>query len=247
MSRRLLVDSQCRHQNETPDDYTVDFPYPIKADSLALVASDVVFTASQVSPGCDSLIIEQAGNENVAIMEPGDFSIAILKEALQKASPDATREIAFKDAGAANGPIVISSDYPFKIQAGIAVSRLLGLSRTAISGREPHGVKPVIASSTEQSDGKHQIEFANSVDTSAERYLVLCVDIAGGLESPIQAADGATAVILPGLVDVAQPFVCATSHREFRRLRITITRPDGSRYNFGNVDHRLEFVINKPT
>lgn len=249
MVRRLVIDSLCRRIDETVDDYTVEFSESLKADTLALVASDVPFSAWTVSDGCDLVVFEQAGVKHDIRLTHGNVpDIEGLALNLQNAINGVVSggSVAVNVDDADTGHLVVDSDSAFDVSATACTARLLGLRPRPVSGRDADSPTPV-SSVLDATDGRHRVRLPFEADLEPDRYLLLKLDVtAGALTSPAQASDGSVSVLRPGPIDIAHPFACATSRKAFDRMRVTITRIDGSRYDFRGRDHRLEFLIDGP-
>lgn len=249
MTKRLLIDSQCRHSDESSDNYTVDFSGLMKAKKIALVASHVDFTAQLFSDGCDSLSITSftaGGIEQVShhlSLEHGSpeagASAAALGTFVVGRLNASFAALGLPDFNAVmkDGRLRITSNARFGIRSGPSVARILGF-RTPASGRdEATGVQSRVEGA------QHVLDMPFKPEQATEPYLLLHLSIAGGLDVPVNASDGAVAVILPGKIDVAQPFYCSANPTEFERMTVKLLRLDGSRYDFNGGDHRLEFLI----
>ena len=244
MSGRLLVDSRCRLDGEEPDKYTVEFAGPLKAKSLALVSSDVPFSALTISDGCDTLTFEDNGIVRQVQLKhkklsTADEVVASLGSALNDTFPG--RGIAVSKS--ADNKVVIQSPDAFRVHTKSAsLARTLGLLPAPIRDLNT----PRYVTSTPSGNGQNTTTFKRTPDLEPEPYLLLQTNVAGSIASPVPSADGALAALLPGKIDVAQLLPCKTSWPDFWRMTITIVRIDGTRYDFNGFDHRLEFIINAP-
>lgn len=145
--------------------------------------------------------------------------------------------------------ISVTSPAAFRIRAYGSIANVLGIPSMPLSGfasvdGDTHSIESQAAAG-----GTYEVEFPRPVETDpvkVDPYLILSADVAGSLESPGTTGDGATSTILPGRQDIAQPLKCDMDRKEVDRIRITIKRVDGNKYDFRGYDHRLEFLIDGP-
>jgi hypothetical protein len=84
----------------------------------------------------------------------------------------------------------------------------------------------------------------HDIDVGKDRYLVLSLDVAGDLISNVPDIDRALSTVTEGQREYrTTAHVQITPSRTVDRLRVTIKRPSGASYDFGGLDHRLEFCI----
>ena len=247
MTQRLIIDSRCRRADDTPDRYTIDLVHPIKGERVSLVTSNVPLTAPTVSEGCDTFLFAPSSapigtwTRTIKIARGRMQDDAALATAVQTAFDASEPAAAPTVAVDAAGHLVFETNTPFRLAAGSSGSaRLLGLAPVPIAG-ENESVAP--SSDSVPVGARHSITAQFRIDREPETYLVLGLDIAGSLSSPVQATAGATAIVRSGWYDVAHPVACATIRRELTRIRVTFTRADGTRYDFDGADHVLEFDI----
>jgi hypothetical protein len=116
--------------------------------------------------------------------------------------------------------------------AGIATQRrVLGLAtRTAVR--------------SEWDGSLYTLTFPHPVSLVNERYLVLKMTGQAGLLSSAEHVDGALGILDPDLQAIKEPCtIVFNPKRTLRKVRFTITRPNGSRYDFRGRDHRLEIQV----
>lgn len=241
MPGRLVVDSRCRIPREDADNITVEFSSPLKAHTLSLASYNVPFSAPTVSTGCDQLTFENNGTagdvrmRHQALESVGDLA-ACLSQAINERFPGAGITV----ENDPSGRLVVTSPNPFRLSTlSSSVARLLGIPSAPLH-------KPELVQYTDSAPGedeKHTATFKHRPDLSPEPYLLLRTSVAGSETSPNPHAQDCMSVLLPGNIDVALPFPCTTSWSEFWRMTVTITRADGSRYDFDGADYRLEFLI----
>lgn len=243
--RRLVIDSRCRRSGESANAYTVDFASAVRAGTLELVRTFVPFTAPTLSSGCDTFMFAtQNTSDWIKVrMAHGDIGDGAelaerAESALQAAAPGQGTTVTLLD----DGRIQFTANTPFKVApATAAVAKVLGLTPPALAGRDEGRI--AARASIPGNDAVSALVTPFRADLSSETYLVLCVDVAGALESPMHAVSGRTAIVRPGWHDVAAPVKCATVRREMSRMNISLSRADGSPYDFQGSDHVLEFDI----
>ena len=251
MARRLVIDSRCRRSGETADAYTIDFPAPLRAESIELVKAFVPFVAPTISTGCDTFLVSFQDDPGADAewtrvrLDPGDVANAPdladrVQTALQNAVPNRAATVTI----VTDNRLRFSADSQFSIvPSTVSIAKLLGLRPPALAGRDEGRKVPQTSSPAPDVPNRHALDAQFRLDLSADTYLVLSLDVAGALESPMHAVSGCTALVQSGWQDVAVPVRCATVRREVSRMRVTITRADGSPYEFRGADNVLEFSV----
>ena len=167
-----------------------------------------------------------------------DDLTSCLSQAINERFPDAGVSVE-KDA---SGRLLITSPNAFRLSTpSSSVARLLGIPSAPLN-------KPELVQYTEsapRADANHSVTLKHRPDLSPEPYLLLRTSVAGSVASPNPHAEDCMSVLLPGNIDVALPLPCTTSWAEFWRMTVTVTRADGSRYDFDGSDYRLEFLIDE--
>jgi len=245
-TRRFVVDSRSRVPGEEPDQYTVRLTYPLTGVSgISLVGSNVPFSSRTIGRGNDTIHVVYLDGATKSFVE------AIM--AHTDAADDAALETAVRDAMPAD--IAVARDDagrftftravgPFALYGTGAVARLIGMNNhvpSALDGIRSRDAWGGIAS--EFDGAAHVAVAAYTPDRTQETYLLLTTSVGGSVESSEQAADGAMAVIGPGVVDVAHPVAAKPRTSEIHRMDIKITRPTGEPYDFAGRNHRLDFDI----
>ena len=244
MPGRLIIDSRSRLPSDDADNFTVEFPSPLQASTLSLASYNVPFSAPSVSKGCDQLTFELDGTagdvrlRHQTLENANDLALC-LEQAINDRFPDAGVTVEM----ATNDRLSVTSPKPFRLSTqSSSVARLFGVPSAPLNN--PELVQYTESATEEDQFGvKHTATFKHKPDLSPEPYLLLRTSVAGSVTSPNPHAQDCMSVLLPGNVDVAIPFPCTTSWSDFWRMTVTVTRADGSRYDFNGADYRLEFLI----
>lgn len=249
--RRLVVDSRFRMDGEEPDDYTVEFMKPLQnLKTISLVASNVTFSSLSIDRGNDTITVARAGGVTATTLPHGNLAdVAAVVSMLQSNLGPSI----LVDSDENDRLVFTSTDEAFTVQASGSLARVLGLRPALPTGialshrRAPRASLQSEEESVDNGDGTTSSLFKASApykpDLTPEPYLVLTSSMGGSLEAPEQASDGALAIIMPGVIDVAHPVEAKVTRSEFHKIAFRFTRPTGEPYEFNGRDHRLEFDL----
>ena len=220
---------------EEPDDYTVQFYDKLcNVDTIALASAQIPFCAATIARGNDEFVIRPDTSSSSSVswhrvrLAHGNVDdAAALAQRVNDALP------AGYSADTDDGTLRITSSLgAFRVDAQALASRVCG-QHPADNG---HVASQIVG-------GENVVTFPYTPDLDPEPYLLVKLNVGGGIVSPVDAADGALAVAVNGAPDIAVPTPAKCERRELSRMKVSIVRPNGQPYDFAGRDHRLEFFI----
>lgn len=230
------------------DKYEISLQASIKnMKSIRLVESNIAFATTTVSTGYDRFYIRSGTGQSRSVsVEHGTYIDGVeIASALQTALTTQASDL---------GVTVTYVDERLKFESSdeftlddTDVNAVDSMGRSVSYGSSDSiakvaGLNGVTASTFNGS--VYEAIAPYDVYTGKERYLVLSLDLAGDLVSNAPDVEGALSTVTEGQREYRSTAqVDLSSVRTVDRIRVTITRPSGAKYDFGSLDHRLEFCV----
>jgi hypothetical protein len=214
--------------------------------SIRLVESNIAFAETTVSGGYDRFYIRSTtGKSRSVTVAHGTYAdgteIAVaLQTALTTQASDLDVTVTYVD-----GRLKFESGNDFTID-DTDVNATDSMGRSVTSGSSDSiatvaGLDDVVYSTFNGTVFEATAPY--DVYTGKERYLVLSLDLAGDLVSNAPTWNALSTLTEGQREYRSTAQVDLSSIRTVERIRVTITRPSGARYDFGNLNHRLEFCV----
>jgi hypothetical protein len=249
---RLIIDSASRNPTLFPDAdrYEVELPYAMKnVASLTLLKTDVTFADTLIGLGQDRLVMDGVdGVREIAIRHEDHTGAASLAVSLQ-AALDSQYPTAMIAVSVVNGDrLQLASSTPFSASdTGPVMTDVMGRPVPASvvnTAARVLGLAAQVEARAAWDGVEYTVTFPHPVSLVNERYMVLNIAGVTGIDSPAPHVHGAVGIVDPGLHAIKEPFFAELNpRRTLHKLRVSLTRPNGSRYNFRGRDHRLELQI----
>lgn len=248
---RLVVDSAARNPTLFPnaDRYELELPSVLKdVSSVTLLKTDVLFSDTLIGLGQDRIVVDGAdGVQEIMLVHEDHTGAASLATSLQ-AALDTQYPTAMVSVTAAGERLHLSSPAAFSVSdAGPVLTDVMGRPapmNVANTAARVLGLASHTESRAVWDGAAYTLVFPHPVSLVNERYLVLSISDVHGVISPTEEVHGAVGIVDPGLHAIKEPCtITLNPKRTFRKIRVTLTRPNGSRYDFRGRDHRLELHL----
>jgi hypothetical protein len=248
---RLVIDSASRNPSLYPnaDCYEVDLPTTLTdVTTMTLLKSDVPFSDTLIGLGQDRVVLDSADGVREIELSHGDYDGAASLAATLQAALDSQYPSAMITVSVSGDSLQLKSTAPFTVSdSDTVLTDVVGRplpTSVANTAARVLGLATRTVVRSEWDGSAYAVTFPYPVSLVNERYLVLKMGGGEGVYSSAEHVDGALGILDPGLHAIKEPCtVHLNPRRTLRKLRFTITRPNGSRYNFRGRDHRLEIQV----
>lgn len=248
---RLVIDSASRNPTLFPDAdrYELELPAVLKdVSSVTLLKTDVLFSDTLIGLGQDRIVVDGADGVFEILLAHDDHSSAASLAASLQAALDAHYPTAMITVVAVGERLKLTSSATFSVSdTGPVLTDVMGRAtpmNVANTAARVLGMATHSESRASWDGTAFALTFPHPVSLINERYLVLSISDVHGVVSPTEEVHGAVGIVDSGLHAIKEPYTIALNpKRTFRKLRVTLTRPNGSRYDFRGRDHRLELHL----
>jgi len=249
---RFVIDSRDRNMRlyPTPSAYEIDLDEEIEDVTAAdVILADVPFSAYTVNSGNNQLDIKVGSSIYTAIIDPGDYNVTTLPNALQTAIRQVAGpgfEVAFNET---KDNFVISSSSDFSLSTGDENSNYKSKSIAKLLGFEAKPMLLSVVGAPNASGYTYHAIPTFRKDFNINKYIIMHID-GMNVNHSINTATNRSLALIHKQYSALSMLMPAAVRKTFNppigrltKVRISFKDYFGNPYDFQNQDHRIEILF----